>query len=144
MRKPKAPSDDKRLTNVELELMTILWSLGEGNVARVIAALPPNRSLAYTSVSTMLRILESKGFVAARREGRGHLYKPTIGKQEYEARAVKDVVNRVFQGVPVAMVRQLLENVRMSEDEVRELRQLVAKFKDPKGSARRRWARMPR
>ena len=132
LRKPKAPSEDKRLTNVELELMTILWSLGEGNVAQVIAALPAERALAYTSVSTILRILESKGFVAARRDGRGHLYKPTIGKNEYEARAVKDVVNRVFQGVPVAMVRQLLENVEMSDEDVRELRRLVAKLKDRK------------
>jgi predicted transcriptional regulator len=132
LRKPKAPSEDKRLTNVELELMTILWGLGEGNVAQVIAVLPAERALAYTSVSTILRILESKGFVAARREGRGHLYKPTIGKNEYEARAVKDVVNRVFQGVPVAMVRQLLENVEMSDEDVRELRKLVAKLKDRK------------
>ena len=132
MRKPKAPSEDRRLTNVELELMTILWSLGEGNVAQVIAALPAERALAYTSVSTILRILESKGFVAARREGRGHLYKPTLTKNEYEARAVKDVVNRVFQGVPVAMVRQLLENVAMSDDDVRELRKLVAGLKDRK------------
>lgn len=132
LRKPKAPSEDKRLTNVELELMTILWTLSEGNVAQVIAALPAERALAYTSVSTILRILESKGFVAARREGRGHLYKPTIGKNEYEARAVKDVVNRVFQGVPVAMVRQLLENVEMTDEDVRELRKLVAKLKDRK------------
>ncbi len=132
MRKPKAPNEDRRLTNVELELMTILWSLGEGNVAQVIAALPAERALAYTSVSTILRILESKGFVAARREGRGHLYKPTLTKNEYEARAVKDVVNRVFQGVPVAMVRQLLENVAMSDDDVRELRKLVAGLKDRK------------
>lgn len=132
MRKPKLPDDDKRLTNVELELMTILWSLGEGNVAQVIEALPAERALAYTSVSTILRILESKHFVSARREGRGHVYKPTIGKNDYEARAVKDVVNRVFQGVPVAMVRQLLENVQMSDDDVRELRKLVAKLKDRK------------
>jgi predicted transcriptional regulator len=132
LRKPKTPSEDRRLTNVELELMTILWSLGEGNVAQVIAALPAERALAYTSVSTILRILESKGFVAARREGRGHLYKPTLTKNEYEARAVKDVVNRVFQGVPVAMVRQLLENVAMSDDDVRELRKLVAGLKDRK------------
>jgi predicted transcriptional regulator len=132
LRKPKAPSEDKRLTNVELELMTILWSLGEGSVAQVIAALPAGRALAYTSVSTILRILESKGFVSARREGRGHLYKPKVGRSEYEARAVKDVVNRVFQGVPVAMVRQLLENVAMSDEDVRELRELVAKLKDRK------------
>ena len=132
MRKSKPASDEKRLTNVELELMTILWGLGEANVTQVIAVLPAERVLAYTSVSTILRILEGKGFVAARREGRGHLYKPQVTRSEYEARAVKDVVNRVFQGVPVAMVRQLLENVHMSDDDVRELRKLVSSIKDRK------------
>ncbi len=132
MRKSKPASDDKRLTNVELELMSILWRLGEANVAQVIAALPAERVLAYTSVSTILRILEGKGFVAARREGRGHLYKPQVTRSAYEARAVKDVVNRVFQGVPVAMVRQLLENVQMSDNDVRELRKLVASIKERK------------
>src|SRR5688500_17379652 len=112
--------------------MSILWTLGEANVAQVIAALPAGRVLAYTSVSTILRILEGKGFVAARREGRGHLYKPQVTRSEYEARAVKDVVNRVFQGVPVAMVRQLLDNVHMSDDDVRELRKLVSSIKDRK------------
>jgi len=132
LRKSKPASDEKRLTNVELELMTILWGLGEANVTQVIAVLPAERVLAYTSVSTILRILEGKGFVAARREGRGHLYKPQVTRSEYEARAVKDVVNRVFQGVPVAMVRQLLENVHMSDDDVRELRKLVSSIKDRK------------
>jgi predicted transcriptional regulator len=132
LRKNKLVSDEKRLTNVELELMSILWKLGEASVAQVIAGLPPERVLAYTSVSTILRILEGKGFLAARREGRGHLYKPQISRSAYEARAVKDVVNRVFQGVPVAMVRQLLENVDMSDDDVRELRKLVSRIKDRK------------
>jgi predicted transcriptional regulator len=129
MRKAKAKdsSDEKRLTDVELELMTILWTLGEGNVAQVIAALPPGRALAYTSVSTVLRILEGKGFLSTRREGRGHIYIPMLSKHDYEARAVKDVVNRVFQGVPVAMVRQLLENVRLSDEDLRELRALVTR-----------------
>ncbi len=125
---PKAKgktSDGKRLTDVELELMTILWGLGEGSVAQVIGALPPGRALAYTSVSTVLRILEGKCFVTTRREGRGHIYIPALTKNEYEARAVRDVVNRVFQGVPVAMVRQLLDNVRMSDDDLRELRKLI-------------------
>jgi predicted transcriptional regulator len=129
MRKPRSnkTADEKRLTDVELELMTILWTLGEGNVTQVIATLPPGRALAYTSVSTVLRILEGKGFLATRREGRGHIYIPTLSKHDYEARAVNDVVNRVFQGVPVAMVRQLLENVRLSDEDLRELRALVTR-----------------
>ena len=132
MRKPKAAAPDKRLTDVELELMTILWSLGGASVAEVIAQLPASRTLAYTSVSTIVRILESKGFVVARRQGRGHVYSPRITKSEYEARAVKDVVSRVFQGAPVAMVRQLLDNVRMSDEDLRELRKLVDRVESQK------------
>ncbi len=120
----------KRLTDVELELMTIVWRLGEASVADVIAQLPPGRELAYTSVSTMLRILESKGVVGTRKEGRGHIYLPLLDKAEYEASAVRDVVDRVFQGVPVAMVRQLLDNVKLSDAELREVRKLLSR---PKG-----------
>jgi len=132
MPKPKTAAPEKRLTDVELELMTILWSLGGGSVADIIAQLPTARPLAYTSVSTIVRILESKGFVAARRQGRGHIYSPLITRSEYEARAVKDVVNRVFQGVPVAMVRQLFETVRMTDEDVRELRKLVERIESQK------------
>lgn len=118
---------ERRLTDVELELMGLLWRLGEGTVTDVQAALPPSRPLAYTSVSTMLRILESKGVVRARKQGRGHVYVPAIQKSEYEVHAVKDVVDRVFEGMPVALVRQLLENVQLSDEDVSELRSLITR-----------------
>lgn len=118
---------EKRLTDVELELMGLLWRLGEGTVADVQAALPASRPLAYTSVSTILRILESKGVLASRKQGRGHVYVPLIQKSDYEAHAVKDVVDRVFEGMPVALVRQLLENVPLSDEDVSELRSLIAR-----------------
>ena len=132
MGRKRADGDAKRLTDVELELMTILWRLGEANVAEVIAQLPAGRDLAYTSVSTILRILESKGVVTTRKEGRGHIYVPLLAKSEYEARAVRDVVDRVFQGVPVAMVRQLLDNVALSSDDLREVRKLLTRTKGRK------------
>src|SRR5688572_5438500 len=132
MGRKRADGDAKRLTDVELELMTILWRLGEANVAEVIAQLPAGRDLAYTSVSTILRILESKGVVTTRKEGRGHIYVPLLAKSEYEARAVRDVVDRVFQGVPVAMVRQLLDNVALSSEDLREVRKLLTRAKGRK------------
>jgi predicted transcriptional regulator len=122
----KPRGEVRRLTDAELELMTILWRRGEANVADVIDGLPPGRRLAYTSVSTILRILEGKGVVATRKEGRGHIYVPLLSRSEYEARAVRDVVDRVFQGVPVAMVRQLLDNVELSAEDLREVRKLLA------------------
>lgn len=118
-------SADRLLTEVELELMAILWKLGEGNVADVIEQLPRDRKLAYTSVSTILRILEQKGVLTAKKEGRGHTYLPKVQKDEYEARSLKHMVNRVFDGTPVALVRQLLNSADLADSEIEEIKKLI-------------------
>ncbi len=128
MRKARTKENEsKLLTETELELMTILWRLGEGSVADVMAQLPPGRDLAYTSVSTILRILEQKGVLQTRKEGRGHIYIPRLKKSDYEAKTVKHVVDRVFDGTPVALIRQLLDAVKLNEDDLKELKQLIEK-----------------
>lgn len=128
----RSVATSKRLTDVELELMTILWQLGEGSVADVMGALSPGRDLAYTSVSTILRILESKGVLSIRKEGRGHIYVPLLEKATYEASTVRDVVDRVFAGAPLALIRQLIDNVDLTEDQVREVKKLLNGLKDRK------------
>lgn len=132
MSKSKLKEHDGKLTDVELELMTILWRLGEGAVSEVIEQLPKNRDLAYTSVSTILRILEQKGILKTRKEGRGHIYIPAFKKSDYESRTVKDVVDRVFDGTPVALVKQLLDSVKINEVEVQELKALIKKLEEKK------------
>jgi predicted transcriptional regulator len=122
----------KLLTDVELEFMTVLWRLGEGSVNDVIEQLPPERKVAYTSVSTILRILEQKGILGARKEGRGHVYVPKLSKSEYEAMTLQHVVNKVFGGTPVALVRQLLGSVKMKPEEVTELKNLLHKLEKGK------------
>ena len=126
MKKTKAAAADKLLTDVELELMTLLWRLGEGSVADVLEALPEGRELAYTSVSTVLRILEQKGVLKARKEGRGHVYVPELEKGAYEARTVRHVVDKVFDGTPVALVRQLIDSGNLGDAELDELKKLIA------------------
>ena len=123
----KKIADDKMLTETELELMNILWKLREGSVNEVIEQLPPERNLAYTSVSTILRILEQKGVVKTRKEGRGHIYIPLLKKADYESKAVKHVVERVFEGTPMALVRQLLDSDQLSETDLKELKKLIEK-----------------
>lgn len=118
-------TDERLLTEAELELMAVLWKLGEGSVNEVLLQLPKDRPVAYTTVSTILRILEQKGFVSARKEGRGHLYAPALKKEEYESRTIKDVVDRVFDGAPLALARQLLRTEKLSGDDLAELRQLL-------------------
>jgi predicted transcriptional regulator len=133
MKKLKTKDNDtKLLTEVELELMSILWRLGEGSVNDVIEQLPKDRDLAYTSVSTILRILEQKNILKTRKEGRGHIYVPQLKKNEFESKTVKQVVERVFEGAPVALVRQLLETVKLNEADLQELKALVARAGDRK------------
>ncbi len=124
MKKSKTATE-KLLTDVELELISILWRLGEGAVSDVLEHLPKERDLAYTSVSTILRILEQKGVLKARKEGRGHIYVPVLKKSEYESKTIRHVVDKVFDGTPVALVKQLLDTLEIGEVEIAELRKLL-------------------
>ncbi len=127
--------DEKMLTEAELELMAVLWRLGEGSVNEVIEQLPKERKQAYTTISTILRILEQKGAVQARKEGRGHVYVPSLKKGEYEARTIKHVVDKVFEGAPVALARQLLQSENLSNAELSELKKLIESLEQKTGRA---------
>jgi predicted transcriptional regulator len=120
--------DTKLLTDVELELMTILWRKGEGTVNDVIENLSKDRDLAYTSVSTIMRILEQKKILKTRKEGRGHIYIPVLMKEEFEKKTLLHVVDKVFEGAPSALVKQLLDSTKLSEKDLREIKELVAKM----------------
>lgn len=119
-------TDEKLLTDVELELISILWKMGEGSVNDVIFLLPPERELAYTSVSTILRILEQKKILKTRKEGRGHVYIPLLTKDEYEKKALNHVVEKVFES-PMALVKQLLDSNKLTEKELEEIKALFGK-----------------
>jgi len=121
------PPTQKLLTDVELELMTPLWQLGEGTVHDVLGMLPPARRLAYTSVSTVLRILVGKGMLVVRKEGRGHVYVPHLSKAKYEAASLRHIVQRVFDGAPDALVRRLLETEELNEKKLAAIRTLLRK-----------------
>lgn len=125
MKAPSTKKNDRSLTAVEFELMDILWNLKEGSVNEVLAELPPGRKLAYTSVSTILRILEQKNVIDSRKEGRGHIYRPLFSRAEYEANTVKNVVAKVFDGAPLAMIRQLLDVSSLTQSDLKEIRRIL-------------------
>jgi predicted transcriptional regulator len=120
-------AENRLLTEVELELMTILWRINEGSVGQVIAELPKGRALAYTSVSTILRILEQKKIVDTRKEGRGHIYIPLMSKADYEGKTVRHVVDHIFDGAPITLIKRLLDTVSINDEELEEIKELVEK-----------------
>jgi predicted transcriptional regulator len=121
-RRDKQPGE---LTQVELEIMNILWTLGEGSVRAVMAALPAERDLAYTSVSTMLRILEQKGVVATRKEAAGHVYVPQLVRDDYAAASVKKLVSDVFAGEHTTLVARLISDETLAREDLLRMRRLL-------------------
>ena len=121
MGRPRRTEKPKLLTEVELELMSALWQLGEGTVRDVLGLLPPHRKLAYTSVSTILRVLEGKKLATSRKDGKAHVYRPAVSKSEYESRSLRHLVDKVFDGAPSSMVQRLLDDEGLSVEELREI-----------------------
>ncbi len=113
------------LTEVELEFMNELWSLGEGTVRDVLQSLPDDRNLAYTSAATILRILEAKEFVTSRKSGKSHIYTPTIAKDAYRTRSLKDLSAKLFDDTPASLVAALVNDEDLDEEALGQIRALV-------------------
>ena len=120
----KTGPDPRLLTELELEIMQTLWTHGEGTVRDAQAQLS-ERELAYTTVSTVLRILEQKGVVSSRKDGRAHIYTPLLSRAEHEALAVHHLVKRVFDGEPQGLVAHLIDVDDLGADELARLRTLI-------------------
>lgn len=118
-------SDHYPLTPVELELMDILWKIGHGTVRDVMAKLPTHRALAYTSVSTILRILQEKKILHAEKIGRQHIYHPTLSKESFASYSVKKIVNQVFSGNSMELVSYLVNKNDLTKDEINNIQKLL-------------------
>lgn len=116
---------EQSLTDTELELMHVLWKLGEANVKKVQSELEPDRKLAYTSVSTILRILVKKGYCQIKSEGRNHIYQPTLKREEYEKASLSKIVDQVFLGETSQLVKHLVKSKGLSKEDKNKLLQIL-------------------
>jgi len=113
------------LTEAELRLMEILWQLRFGTVQQVLEALPIGSNLAYNSVLTTIRILEAKGYVKHLKDGRAHVYKPCVGREEASRSEIKHLVSRFFGDSQDLLVMNILEDRGIDQSELQHLRQLL-------------------
>ena len=112
-----------RLSDRELDVMAVLWARGSGTVAEVRDALPD--PLAYTTVLTVLRTLEEKGFVGHEEEGKAHRYLPLIARERAGRSALTRMVEKLFDGSPELLLTQLVSDRRLSPPEIRRLRKIL-------------------
>ena len=114
------------LTDAELRLMEVLWRLGPATVSDVAGALPDHVALAYSSVLTTLRILETKGYLRHRKEGRAFVYEPVVAREEVRENAVMHLVRRFFEGSPEQLVLNLLDGKGISARQLMRIRKRIA------------------
>jgi BlaI family penicillinase repressor len=116
------------LTQRELDIMGVLWELGEATVTQVRDRVDPN--LAYTSISSMIRTLEMKGYVSHRRgEGKTHVYFPVIEPEAAGESALGRVLDKIYGGSPIKLLAHLMERRKLSEKEVARMRDLLKSTK---------------
>ena len=101
--------------------MEILWKRGESTVGEVVEALPKKSRIAYSSALTTMRILEQKGYVRHRKDGRAFVYEPLVGRDDAQRSAIKDVLSRFFDNSPEMLVLNVLENERLDAGELQRL-----------------------
>ena len=115
---------DLHLTQRELDIMSVLWELGEATVTEVRDRVDPD--LAYTSISSMIRTLEIKGYVSHRRgEGKTHVYFPVIDPETAGESALGRVLDKIYGGSPIKLLAHLMDHHRLSAKELARMRDLL-------------------
>lgn len=110
----------KQLTKAEEEIMQQLWQLQEANVASIIEQMPEPKP-AYNTISTIIRILETKKFVSHRKEGKGYIYFPLVKKEEYSNQSLNKLVNNYFNGSFRNMVSFFVKKNDMNSKDLEQI-----------------------
>ena len=120
---PRRPS--RTLTDAEARVMAVLWESQRASVADVVRALSRRRAVSYSTVQTILRILETKGYVAHDKVARAFIYRPLVDARQARRRALRHLASRLFKGSPSLLVLNVLEDERIDPDELRQLKKLI-------------------
>ncbi len=125
----------KHPTELELEILKVLWRIGSATVRQVRDELASVRDLAYTTVMTVMTIMTGKGYVARVKDGRSFVYRALYHEQKASKNMLQDIVDRVFGGSTTAVMQHLLETSDLDDDELKQIRLLINRKAREKGEA---------
>jgi len=116
---------EPKLTDTELEIMHVVWELDGGTVRQIHEILNQQRPLAYTTVMTMMNILEEKGHLTRKKEGRAYRYEPVRPKSQVISGMVDDFVGRVFEGSAAPLLVSLVKDKKISKKDLDEIARMI-------------------
>lgn len=124
MARKKTPT----LTDGELRIMKIVWELGEATVNDIIEKLPEDSNLAYNTVLTMMRIMETKEYLKHEKKGRAHVYSPLISKTEARLQVINHMVDSFFNGSPELLVQSLIDDDKLEVSDIEKLKRMIREY----------------
>jgi len=113
------------LTDAEAQVMAVLWRLQKASVGDVVTAMNATRAVTYSTVQTILRILETKGYVTHGKVARAFVYEPVVDERQARRRAMRHLVSRLFEGSPSLLVLNVLEDEEIDPAEREQLKRLI-------------------
>lgn len=113
------------LTDAEARVMTVLWRMKTAAVADVVAALTRKRAVSYSTIQTILRILETKGYVTHDKVARAFIYRPVVDARQARRRALRHLVRRLFDNSPSLLVLNVLDDEDLDPEELKRLRESI-------------------
>jgi BlaI family transcriptional regulator, penicillinase repressor len=120
MAEPKGKPSD-----LELQVLSVLWDRGPSTARQLLEAMPDGKARAYTTVLTVMQVMEKKGLLTHTRDGVAHVYKPAVSKRQVLRPLLRGLVQRIFGGSTSAAVQQLLAETDVTEADVAHIRELL-------------------
>ena len=119
-------------SDLEMQILSVLWDRGASTAREVLEAMPDGKRRAYTSILSVMQVMEKKGLLKHTNRGIAHVYRPAVSKKKIIRPFMAKVVNEVFGGRPSAMMQALLTETPVSDDELAQIHKLLEQVKTPK------------
>jgi predicted transcriptional regulator len=119
------PKRSPALTDAEARVMAVLWQMETATVGDMVGTMSRKQPVSYSTVQTILRILEDKGYVAHDKVARAFIYRPIVDERQARRRALRHLASRLFDGSPSLLVMNVLDDEEMDPDELKRLKKLI-------------------
>ena len=119
-------------SDLEMQILSVLWNRGDSTAREVLEAMPDGKKRAYTSILSVMQVMEKKGLLKHTNRGVAHVYRPAVNKRKIIQPFMRKVLNEIFGGRPSAMMQALLTETAVSDSELAQIHKLLQDVKTPK------------
>ena len=121
-------------SDLEMQILSVLWDRGASTTREMLEAMPDGKKRAYTSILSVMQVMEKKGLLKHRNRGVAHVYSPAVSKRKIIQPFMRKVINEVFGGKPSAMMQALLTDTAVSNTELTQIHKLLNRANNSKRS----------